>query len=815
MNNTASLRAETSCFWKLLKEKDITMPLYQRDYVQGRDDDAAKLIRTEFVADLVDAVIGNGQNVALHFVFGGRDNNKDGDNVFVPVDGQQRLTALFLLHWYVLFEGGATEEQKKRLGRFHYKSRETSNRFCGHLAGLLYHSVDAAYDHISDLIKDCPWFTGNISYDPTVASMLVVLDEIQHQFQKVQLPNWENWKNRLLTEDATSCPITFLQLDMENALGHGSEIRDLYIKMNDRGKLLTDFENFKAYLHKSIRSDADGRFDLLHAYLGDADCEAERVALLGKINNEYTDFFFRVIDGGNIYDYSCEEVQKKDALPQKFDIAMMNFFNEMIRMEFFRFVNQYVKKETYRNDGKVIADMSGKEFYHFVTSAAEEYRKKYEFDDDKKAEVEQLIKRGFARVRTLLDIFATNQSAILGEAFQDGACSLLALIKESATGKTNASLAASRAMFTFVEKFGLRDQNDSLYLAWSRLVWRCITFIEFEHFNDACSVGDALERIIEELPENAQLVDLWRIVSSFDTSKLNCTLLEQHFKEERIKAKLLFESDSTWGGRIQRAVEWNRFGQIYYLLELAQQSNASYSANDFDTYFAFFEEYFYCPASKTVAFKESVDDETHRCFENALLLTSKEGPYYHLLKKENGSQMLFSYHNYYPILSTNMAAESPHQTMLNVVRTVVNQSGATLGDKVKSLTFPAIDKDDWRNCFLKANLYTLAFSGSNKKDTAICVTEDGYYRLYKDGKQKHTLSAEVHAAMVYCLLLQKGKEPTLNLGTQDRHLQAGDCPTRSVTCKGKKIYYQDGNYYIDGDITAYTLENILDVCEKL
>lgn len=810
MNNTASLHAETSCFWKLLKGKDIVMPLYQRDYVQGRNDDATKLIRTEFVADLINAIV-NKQKLELHFVFGGRDNNKDGINVFVPVDGQQRLTALFLLHWYVLFKGGATDQQKKQLSRFHYKSRETSNRFCGHLVDLLSDKTDSDYGCISDLIKDCPWFTGNISFDTTVASMLVVLDEIQNRFEKAGAPNWEDWKEHLFTNDVQSCPITFLQLDMENALGNGSEIRDLYIKMNDRGKLLTDFENFKAYLHKTIRSDTDERLDLLHSYLGETDCESKRVELLGKINNEYTDFFFRAIDDGNIYDYSCGEVPQKDAPSQQFDVAMMNFFNEMIRMEFFRFVNQHVKKESYRNDSKVISDMSGKEFYNFVASIAEEYRKEYKLDDSKKTSVEESIKRGFARALELLDILVQGKTAILAESKTDGACSLLSLIKESATGKTNASLAASRAMFAFVLKFGLRDQNDTLYLAWSRLVWRCINFIEFEHFNDACSVGDALERIIEELPKNAQLIDLWQVVSSFDTEKLSCTLLEQHFKEERIKAKLLCAPVSIWKERIHHAVEWNRFGQIYYLLELACQNDGSYSESDFDKYFTFFKETFCCPANKTIAFKDTIDDETHRQFENALLLTSNDAPYYHLIKKKNGSQMLFSYRNYYPILSTNTAEEGPHKTMLEVVRRVMAQPGAGLADKLKNLPMPPVGENDWRNCFVKANLYILTFSNSKKNDTAICVTEDGYYRLYKEGTQRHTLSAEVHAAMVYCLLNAMGKESTLNLSTQDRHLRIGDCPARSVACEGKKIYYQDGNYYIDGDATVYTLNSILDI----
>ena len=83
MKNTVNLNAQTSCFWNLLQEKDVIMPLYQRDYVQGRADDAATLIRTEFVADLVGAVTNTSHSVVLHFVFGGRDNNQDGKDAFV------------------------------------------------------------------------------------------------------------------------------------------------------------------------------------------------------------------------------------------------------------------------------------------------------------------------------------------------------------------------------------------------------------------------------------------------------------------------------------------------------------------------------------------------------------------------------------------------------------------------------------------------------------------------------------------------------------------------------------------------------------
>ncbi len=812
MKSTTKLNAQVSCFWALLQEKDIIMPLYQRDYVQGRSDDAATLIRTEFVSDLVGAVTNTSGSVALHFVFGGRDNNQDGTDAFVPVDGQQRLTALFLLHWYVLFQGGSTKEQQNRLLRFQYKSRDTSARFCRELVRLLAKGESNSYSCISEFIKDRSWFTGNISLDPTVASMLVVLDEIQNRFKKQETTDWEVWKNRLLTEDANTCPITFLRLNMEDALGCGSEIRDLYVKMNDRGKLLTDFENFKAYLHKTIRP-GDDRFDLLHAYLGEKDSESERIKLLGKINNDYTDFFFRAIDEGNIYDYSCEDAVDKNASQQKFDTAMMNYINEMIRMEFFRFINSRVKKESYRNDGKVIAEMSGKAFYNFITSLAEEYRESYDLEDTEKAIIEERFKKGFERALKLLSILTCEKDMLFGETENPpGAYSTLSLIKKCADQKTNAELAASRAIYAFIEKFGLRDQKNPLMYNWSRFVWRCITFIEFEHFNDACSVGDALERIVDDLPDTASTKELFATIADFSTERLNCTLLEQHFKEERVKAKLLVERYDVWCNRIQEAERWNQSGQIFYLLELAQQSDGTYNETDFDLYFEFFRNHFCCTDYKTVVFKECIDKETRGYFENALLMSSSNAPYYHLLKKQNGNQMVFSYQNYWPILATNKAEEVPHKTIIRLVRSVVDQSGATLKEKLKNTltTLPKPADDDWRICFLQADLYALQFPDSTKMDTAVCMTEDNYCRLYKEGKQQHASSAEIHAAVVYCRLLELGKEAMLKLDTKDHHLQNDDIPARCAVCEGKTIFYKAGKYYIDGETATYTLESVLD-----
>ena len=71
--------------------KKIVIPIIQRDYAQGRK--SAKSIREKFLQALKKAV--ENQNITLDFVYG---DIKDG--IFIPLDGQQRLTTLYLIHWY-------------------------------------------------------------------------------------------------------------------------------------------------------------------------------------------------------------------------------------------------------------------------------------------------------------------------------------------------------------------------------------------------------------------------------------------------------------------------------------------------------------------------------------------------------------------------------------------------------------------------------------------------------------------------------------------------------------------------------------------
>ena len=74
----------------------IIVPRIQRGYVQGRDDNKGLGIRANFVPVLVSAAFG-GKELALDFIYGIARDDGAGMRCLHPLDGQQRLTTLFLL----------------------------------------------------------------------------------------------------------------------------------------------------------------------------------------------------------------------------------------------------------------------------------------------------------------------------------------------------------------------------------------------------------------------------------------------------------------------------------------------------------------------------------------------------------------------------------------------------------------------------------------------------------------------------------------------------------------------------------------------
>ena len=230
---------EKISFWQLLAKKNnsensikkIEIPIIQRDYAQGRT--KQEKIRNQFLDALYDAIYK--QPVELDFVYGSETKS-----VFHPLDGQQRLTTLFLLHWYIATkENRLDNDVKDKLSIFTYETRTSSREFCNE---LVTNGIKLEKDKfISDIIKNTMWFVASWKKDPTISAMLTMLDAIHNKFSEAE----DRW-DKLTSDD--NPPITFLYVKLEN-FGLSD---DLYVKMNARGKQLTSFENFKSRFGRHV-----------------------------------------------------------------------------------------------------------------------------------------------------------------------------------------------------------------------------------------------------------------------------------------------------------------------------------------------------------------------------------------------------------------------------------------------------------------------------------------------------------------------------------------------------------------------------------
>ncbi len=228
-------------FWNLINDYKIIVPKIQRDYVQGRENKTVEKNREEFVKELIGSLAEN-KPMSLNFVYG----TIHGDE-FIPIDGQQRLTTLFLLHLYVFAKKGNAEAIKKLLDQFSYQTRYTTNRFLKKLAKELPQMLEMArYDEsLAKLIRISGWYVTPWDNDPNISSCIVMLDLI-HEKCKCKTISAE-----ILKDD---CPITFMWLQLDKSFGSDNQ---LYIRMNSRGKQLTDFENFKAELYEKVLAGKD------------------------------------------------------------------------------------------------------------------------------------------------------------------------------------------------------------------------------------------------------------------------------------------------------------------------------------------------------------------------------------------------------------------------------------------------------------------------------------------------------------------------------------------------------------------------------
>ena len=115
-------------FWQLLDDTNVVIPIIQRDYAQGRV--GFENLREKFLGSLLTA-LKTGEQLKLDFVYGSTNHQHQ----FYPLDGQQRLTTLWLLHWYIAYRLNKLTDSSiiDRLLHFSYETRSSSKQFCERL----------------------------------------------------------------------------------------------------------------------------------------------------------------------------------------------------------------------------------------------------------------------------------------------------------------------------------------------------------------------------------------------------------------------------------------------------------------------------------------------------------------------------------------------------------------------------------------------------------------------------------------------------------------------------------------------------------
>lgn len=339
----------TNTFWGLLNSHKITIPKIQRDYAYGRKDEKASEVKLGLLSS-IEKKLSEKQSdtpLTLDFIYG----NLTTVNAVIPIDGQQRLTTLFLLHFFAAKQLEVGQDLVLRtLLKFTYETRHSASQFCKSL--ITDFKIDINNEKlISAQIINEAKYLNTYDNDPSIASMLEVLDSIRLIFK-----NTANLWNKLTVENR----ITFYYINLKEY----SLTDDLYIKMNSRGKSLTKYEifksNFEEYLeekfidHKErISTKLDVEWTNL---LWNEDCEID-TGLLELFKNIFIIF----------------EYEKYDQIVQIKDVQ--HWFEDVLKdehtlLKFEEFIDVFVLLS--KSQSCKISDFYGKYFYTSDLAKGEE-----------------------------------------------------------------------------------------------------------------------------------------------------------------------------------------------------------------------------------------------------------------------------------------------------------------------------------------------------------------------------------------------------------------------------------------------------------
>lgn len=483
----------------------IEIPKIQRDYAQGRIDESASEIRENFLLTLKEYLSNGSSHNHLDFIYGDVDKN----GKLIILDGQQRITTLFLLHWYLSLVDNQYDCFKECLisenkVRFTYNTRESSNQFCHNLVVRgkeVYLALKENPENkgiLSKTIEDQTWFFINWKNDLTIKSMLVMLDAIQEKFS---VPSGYYSK---LTDPINPC-IDFNFLPMrEQGLTD-----ELYIKMNARGRELTRFENLKSKIISKLDEKKEKNL---------------KDEFSKNIDTVWTDFF-----------WSLPSRTKEN----QFDTMLLNFF-EVI------FLNRYIIEshtEEYENVKKYI-DMPGsipfKDIFSFPS-----------FSD--------YVKDCIVILETIIANTKKQECLLDGKLYYDEEATFNAFINHSFSDAAYSERLMFFAYCYYITSFEGKINSEN-FTHWMRVAKNIVNNLPpINSVTDFCNTFKSIRRLLD----NCKGLDIYDCLSIFDDTYagISSSLLV----EEKLKIILLTNG---WNQEIITGEKHSYFkGQLKFALD--------------------------------------------------------------------------------------------------------------------------------------------------------------------------------------------------------------------------------------------------------
>ena len=592
-NNTIS---QATTFWNYINNFEVEIPIIQRDYAQGRL--GKEHLRKNFLDDLKKALDNKppyqDSGMKLDFVYGSTENER-----LNPLDGQQRLTTLWLLHWYIALRAKKLNADTCAiLRKFTYETRISSREFCQNLCTPNNFSGFKDGCNIVDFITKQTWFYSAWKQDPTIQSMLRMLggtkiankkgedivDGIEELFQGTEQAKYNEYWEFLTSPKKNN--IVFYHLPLKD-FGLSD---DLYIKMNARGKQLTSFENFKADLIGYITNQAE-----------DESLEgAEWRKLLDpksgipiKIDTDWTDIFWKNKSKG------LTDNESKTRKSNQIDEIYFAFLNRFFWNELFiakNSDNKYIldigkgdESSTQENNNSSYKFLNNSDHPNdYDTTIAYEGLDFYRYDNG------EIPLSFFQKLKRVMDNYSIySKGKDLPECSWNTSFRFIPKyavendnnieITNNANDKilcVSALNQVQRIVFFAICKFFDHDNsiNDNVpsLKRWMRVVWNLVSGEDHNgrpEIRSTSAMRTAIEFINSLDPHNVYNSLAEKIISG-------TTSFDERCKEEIAKAKQILNNESSWEEKIIEAEKYAFFkGAIRFLFT---DGKGIYNWDDFD-----------------------------------------------------------------------------------------------------------------------------------------------------------------------------------------------------------------------------------------